>query len=131
MRGPESSSHAAASGWLRRETRHGARTALPVVLPSLIGIALAVLQAWCVAAILAAALRGGGRVAALLRAGLGVIAERAAFDTGAAARRRLRTDALTRLLHAGPASLRAQHSGELTATVVDRVEAMDGLYSRW
>jgi ATP-binding cassette, subfamily C, bacterial CydD len=140
MRGQEASSHAAANGWLRRETRNGGRAAFPVVLPSFIGIALAVLQAYCVAAILAAALRGSGGVAwplasfaiaALLRAGLGVIAERAAFDTGAAARRRLRTDALTRLLHAGPASLRSQHSGELTATVVDRIEALDGLFSRW
>ena len=139
MTGPESSSHAAANAWLRQETRNGGRAAFPIVLPTMLGIALAVLQAYCVAAVLAAALRGGAvawpltgfAIAALLRAGLGFIAERAAFDIGAAARRRLRTDALTRLLHAGPSALRAQHSGELTATVVDRIEALDGLFSRW
>jgi ATP-binding cassette subfamily C protein CydD len=47
------------------------------------------------------------------------------------ARRRLRSDALTRLLHAGPALLRTRHSGDLAAIVVDRVEALDGLFSRW
>ncbi len=44
---------------------------------------------------------------------------------------RLRSEVMTRLLHAGPALLRQRHSGELAATVVDRVEALDGLYSRW
>ena len=63
------------------------------------------------------------------RAALSVAAERAAFNAGAAARRRLRTDALSRLLHAGPAQLRTQHTGELTATVVDRIEALDGLFA--
>src|SRR6202021_1872107 len=67
----------------------------------------------------------------LLRATLAVAADRAAFGAGAAARRRLRTDALSRLLHAGPAQLRTQHSGELTSVVVDRIEALDGLFARW
>ncbi len=138
--GSESTPKAAARAWLRRETRGGGRAALPVVATSLAGTALAVLQAYCAALILGAALRGdrggvwplaGVAIAALLRAGLGLIADRAAFDTGAAARRRLRSDALARLLHAGPALLRAQHSGELTATVVDRSEALDGLFARW
>src|SRR5262249_6578394 len=55
----------------------------------------------------------------------------AAFNLGAVARRRLRTDALSRLLHAGPALLRALHTGELTTTVVERIEALEGLYARW
>jgi ATP-binding cassette subfamily C protein CydD len=68
---------------------------------------------------------------ALVRAVLAVAADRTAFDAGAASRRRLRTDALSRLLHAGPAPLRARHSGELTSVVVDRIEALDGLFARW
>src|SRR5262249_37311270 len=55
----------------------------------------------------------------------------AAFNLGAVARRRLRTDALSRLLHAGPTLLRAQHTGELVTTVVERIEALEGLYARW
>ena len=132
---------AAAKAWLRRETRQGNRAARPVVVFGLAGIALAVGQAWCAALVLGAALRGAPAdtalalaafaVLALLRAACTIAAERAAFDAGAAARRRLRSDALSRLLHAGPAQLRAQHSGELTATVVDRIEALDGLFARW
>jgi ATP-binding cassette subfamily C protein CydD len=43
----------------------------------------------------------------------------------------LRTDALHRLLAAGPAMLRGRHSGELAAVVVDRIEALDGLFARY
>jgi ATP-binding cassette subfamily C protein CydD len=101
---------------------------------------MAVGQAWCVAALLVGALAGqpidpvlpaGFAVLALLRAVLAMLGERAAFQAGAAARRRLRTNVLARLLQAGPARLRSQHTGELTATVVDRIEALDGLHSRW
>ncbi len=135
------SGKAAAKAWVRRETRPGNRAARPVVLFGLAGTALAIGQAFCAALVLGAALHGitadvalalaAFAILALLRAACAVAADRAAFDAGAAARRRLRSDALSRLLHAGPAQLRAQHSGELTATVIDRIEALDGLFSRW
>jgi ATP-binding cassette subfamily C protein CydD len=130
----------AARAWTRQQTKLGARPARPVVGLGLLGTALAIGQAWCMATVLATALGGHGvalppligfGVLALLRAGLGYIAEHAAFEAGAVARRRLRSDALTRLLHAGPALLRTRHSGDLAAIVVDRVEALDGLFSRW
>jgi ATP-binding cassette subfamily C protein CydD len=35
------------------------------------------------------------------------------------------------MLAAGPALLRTAHSAELAATLVDRVEAMEGLFARW
>jgi len=137
----ESQFAGATKGWQRRETRQGGRAALPVVVLGLAGTALAIGQAFCAAFVLAAALSGGGAAVAwplasfagfaLLRAGLLVAADRAAFAAGAAARRRLRSDALSRLLHAGPALLRAQHSGELTAIVVDRIEALEGFFARW
>ena len=132
---------AAARAWLRGEQRAGSRAARPVLLLSLFGTILAIGQAFCVAFLLAGAvsgrggqaawLLGGFAVLAVLRAGLTYASETAAFNAGAAARRRLRSDALTRLLHAGPAMLRQRHSGDLAAIVVDRVEALDGLYSRW
>jgi ATP-binding cassette subfamily C protein CydD len=137
----QESGKAVAKAWLRRESRQGSRTARPVVLFGLAGTALAIGQAYSAAFVLGAALdHGAANVApalaafamlALLRAALAVAADRAAFDAGAAARRRLRSDALSRLLHAGPALLRAQHSGELTSVVVDRIEALDGLFARW
>ena len=115
---------AASRAWLRNEQRTGSREAWPVVSLGLLAIALAVAQAWCVANLLAGALlnRPGDRLPllagfvglALARACLLTISDRKSFKLGAAARRRLRTDALSRLLHAGPAALRTQHTGELT-----------------
>ncbi len=133
---------AAARAWLRQEQRAGGKAARPMLALGLLGTAMAIGQAFCVALVLASELTGtaatGIRLAlagfvlfALLRALLGYLSERAAFSAGAAGRRRLRSDALTRLLHAGPALLRTQHSGDLAAIVVDRVEAVDGLFSRW
>ncbi len=68
---------------------------------------------------------------AVVRATLSYATERTAFAVGAAARRRLRSDALSRLLYAGPAMLRNRHSGDLATIVMDRVEALDGLFSRY
>jgi ATP-binding cassette subfamily C protein CydD len=111
-----------------------------VILFGLLGTLLALGQAWCMAVVLAAALTGHGvaplplagfAVLALARAALGYLSELAAAEAGAAARRRLRSDALTRLLSAGPALLRSHHSGDLASIVVDRIEALDGLFSRW
>ena len=136
---------AATRGWLREQQRLGAAAARPVLLLNLAGTLLAIGQAFCAASVLAAALTttpdsssggviwplAGFAVLALARAGLGMAAERAGFAAGATARRRLRTNALSRLLDAGPALLRTQHSAELAVTVVDRVEALDGLFARW
>ena len=132
---------AASRAWMRSEQKIGARAARPVMLLNLLGVALAIGQAWFAGSVLAAALtRQAGKTApfmvgfailALVRAAVSIVAEKAAFNAGAAARRRLRTDALARLLHAGPSQLRVQHTGALTAIVVDRIEALDGLYARW
>lgn len=130
----------AARGWLRAQRRQGRAASLPVVALGLIGTALAIGQALCAAGALDAALAGAGvpvvllSVFAVLAAGRAVVSvasDGAAFSAGAAARRRLRSDALTRLLEAGPAMLRRRHSAELTAVVVDRIEAVDGLFGRW
>ena len=131
---------AAARSWLRQEQRLGSRAARPVLLWHLLGLLAAIGQACAAATILAAAFTGSiprtGALAAfvvlaLLRAGLAYLTEQAAFAAGAAARRRLRTDALSRLLHAGPALLRTHHSGDLATIVVDKIEALDGLFARY
>ncbi|MGI3778577.1 MAG: thiol reductant ABC exporter subunit CydD [Janthinobacterium lividum] len=142
---------AQARAWTREQTRLGRRTAAPVIAAGLASTLLAIAQAFCIARVLDLALAGGtlpmDQAAALslqaapwlagfaglalCRALLLLASERAAFAAGAAARRRLRTDALSRLLQAGPSLLRLRPSGELTAAVVDRIEALDGLFSRW
>jgi len=70
-------------------------------------------------------------VFAALRAAALHKAETLAFERGAAARRRLRTGAVSALLAAGPTALRGRHSAELAAIAVDRVEAMNGLHASW
>ena len=131
----------AARAWIRAQTAAGRAAARPVVTLALAGTLLAIGQAWCAGMLLGALLRGGRgglgwlaagfALAALARAGLGVMAERAAFAAGAAARRRLRSEALGALLATGPALLRRSHSGELAASVIDRIEALEGLFARW
>ncbi|HEY0183839.1 MAG TPA: thiol reductant ABC exporter subunit CydD [Rhodopila sp.] len=134
------SSKAAARSWLRREQRAGKRAARPVLILHLVGSVLAIGQAFAAAAVLTAAFTGSGLDAtalaafgglAVVRALLSYLTEQAAFAAGAAARRRLRSDALSRLLHAGPALLRGRHSGDLATIVVDKIEALDGLFSRY
>ena len=127
---------------MRQQSRAGRRDTLPVVALGMAGCTLAIGQAWCAGFALQAALApsqgghpllllAGFAVLALLRAGLSLLSEHAAFEAGATARRRLRTDALTRLLAAGPSLLRGRHSADLTSLVVDRIEAVDGLFARW
>ena len=131
---------ATARSWLRREQRAGSRAARPVLIWHLAGLAAAVGQAFAAASVLSAAFTGSFPQApalalfgilAVARAAISYLTERAAFTAGAAARRRLRTDSLSRLLHAGPALLRDRHSGDLATIVVDKIEALDGLFSRY
>jgi ATP-binding cassette subfamily C protein CydD len=130
-----------ASAWLRAQTKGARREAAPAIALGLANTGLAVVQAGCAAIVLRAALGGaalvalwplaGFAIAAILRAGLIVVGDRVATHAGSSARLRLRADALTRLLAAGPAMLRGQHSSELATTVVDRIDALDGFFARW
>lgn len=129
-----------AKAWLKQQTAFGRGSAWPLVVAGLVGVALAAGQAFCTALLLAALLGQpigtlwpaiGFSAIALVRAALGVGIEGLTFRAGAAARRRLRTDALQRLLAAGPALLRRSHSVELAAIVVDRIETVDGFFARW
>lgn len=131
----------AGRAWVQAETRRGRRDARPVIAAGLAGVALAAGQAWCVAAILGAALEGHGAsrlgllaviaAIALARTMVALFADGRAVEAGASARRRLRSGILDRLLHAAPSALRNRHSAELAAIVVDRIEGLDGLYARW
>jgi ATP-binding cassette, subfamily C, bacterial CydD len=131
---------AAARSWLRREQRAGKRAARPVLMFHVIGSVFGIGQAFAAATVLTGAFAGSVVDAkalaafgllAVLRAMVSYLTERAAFAAGASARRRLRSDALSRLLHAGPALLRERHSGDLATIVVDKIEALDGLFSRY
>ena len=130
-----------ALAWTARQTRSARGAAVPTIAFGLCGIAVSVLQAGCIAWILAASRSEAGHLTKLpllafallvpIRIGLQLGGERAAFSAGARGRRQLRADILDRLLSAGPAMLRRFHSSDLAASVVDRVEALDGLFARW
>ena len=129
-----------AKTWLRAAVRPSRRALLAAVLTGLAEVACAAAAAGCVASALGAALAGGPAsvwpvaglvVLALLRAALVLLSGRIGFNAGAGARRRLRGQAAARMLQAGPAMLRRRHSAELATILVDRIEAMDGMFARW
>ncbi len=131
----------AGSAWLRSESRLGRRAARPVIALGVLGTALAVAQGAAIAAILDEALTSQAAPpgwalavfcgAAVARAAAGLASERLAGRAGGRARQRLRLDTMARLLAAGPAMLRRDHSSALATTVVDRVDALDGFFVRW
>src|SRR4051794_14027381 len=113
------SSKTAAKAWLRQQQRAGSKAARPVLLLHLAATLTGIGQAVAAALALTGAISGDGLVLgpiaafaglALLRAALVYLTVQTAFAAGAGARRRLRSDALTRLLSAGPALLRERHS---------------------
>ncbi len=129
------------AAWLKAESRAARRLVAPLIGLGLVGVALGIGQAGCIAAILAHALTGrpagvamplaGFALFAVLRAGNAYLGEIAASRAGIAGRRRLRAEVMARLLAAGPALLRRQHSGELATAAIDRIEGLDGFYGRW
>ena len=126
--------------WLQRQMAAARPDVVPVAVRTLAATFAAILQAFCIGALLAGAVAGNaspwlpaaGFVGlAVLRAWLGHQAELAAFEAGAAARTRLLDTALARMLAAGPALLRRHHSAVLANILVDRIEQLDGLFARW
>lgn len=118
------------------------RMARPLIIRSVvIGVALvavAIAEAWLIASLLARLL-GFGEAGwaslvlagglALVAAGLGIAQERAQVAAGEAAKARLRAQAFSRLLEKGVQDQRPV--GARAALVVDRVDAMEGYFSRW
>ncbi|MFC4168498.1 thiol reductant ABC exporter subunit CydD [Teichococcus aestuarii] len=138
MSKPPPAEAARARALLSATARAGrARLARPILL-GLASIACGIAQAWLIATVLAALLGhgdggwaelAGAASLALLATGLTVAQERAQADAGASARAGLRRRAGAGLLRAGPADERPV--GERAALVVDRIEALDGYFSRW
>ncbi|KXV22238.1 thiol reductant ABC exporter subunit CydD [Gluconobacter japonicus] len=130
-----------AKAWIKAQGRASRSSTSIVVILGLLSTLLGLLQAWALARTLASILTshsagappaiGMFLMASLLRIGLGVIQEVMASRSSLAARRRLRSEILARILGEGPALLRRQHSSVIASTVVDRIEALDGYFARW
>ena len=128
----------AARALLRREARALRGRVLAPVLLGVAALLSGIAGAWLVARLLAALLGHGMAGAtelaaaaglALLAAALGLAQERLQLRAGEEARARLRDAVFARLLALGPGDARGV--GEKAALVVDRVEALDGYFSRW
>jgi ABC-type transport system involved in cytochrome bd biosynthesis fused ATPase/permease subunit len=112
-----------------------------LVLLGAVTALLIVAQAWLLADVIAAALRGGADVAGLtlpLAVLLGVVLGRAvvawgrellAHRAGARAKAQLRAALLAHLGALGPKRLRGQRAGELAVLATRGVDALDGYFS--
>ncbi len=127
--------------WLAAQARPARRSHLRMVALGLFGTLAAVGQAWCIARLLAPALGGVDRqwqlwatlfgICAVGRGAIAYVMERLGFETGAAARRRLRTALFVGLFSGGPAETSRISPGVLSALAIDHIEALDGYFGRW
>ncbi|MEI6161689.1 MAG: thiol reductant ABC exporter subunit CydD, partial [Roseococcus sp.] len=122
---------------MRQARAQGGRVALPVAL-GLAGILCQVALVFLIARLLATILGfpggGWGELAAagalaLLSASLNMSQEIAQQAAGERARATIRAALFARLMELGPADPRGV--GEKATLLVDRVEALDGFFSRW
>ncbi|MBS1101982.1 thiol reductant ABC exporter subunit CydD [Gluconobacter sp. Dm-62] len=130
-----------AKAWVKAQGRASrSRTSVVVVL-GLLSTLLGLLQAWALARTLASVLTrdtdstgpaiGVFLLACVLRVILSTVQDMTAASAGIHARRRLRREVLDRIIGEGPALLRRHHSAAIAATLVDRIEALDGYFARW
>ncbi|XAO71948.1 MAG: ATP-binding cassette domain-containing protein [Acetobacteraceae bacterium] len=127
--------------WLRQQQRRVRAQILPLTtmtcVDSMIGVAMAALIAWVITAAI-----GGVDVhvtsciiaftaLAVARALLSYFREIVACRCGARARENLRQYVMRAISSEGPQLLRRHHSAEISAMVVDHIEAMDGYFARY
>jgi len=138
---------AQSKAWIAAELKAGRRAAFRPVGFGAAQILAAIAQVFCAAQLLSAVLLPqyrhwtamlGYAIAfagfAVVRAAAAHQAALAGFESGAAARRRLRNGVFSGLFANGPGfggGMQRQHSAELAAIAVDRVEAMEGFHARW
>lgn len=126
--------------WLRHQSRLARPGTLRLAALGLAATGCGIVQAGCIAALVGPVLAGHAvtRVAAwaaafiaaaVVRAGLGIVADGQAFEAGVTARRRLRTAFLVSAFAAGPHGAPTMASGLVTA--VDQVEALETYFGRW
>lgn len=128
-------------GWIRQQNRANRSSTISMALMGMLNVGSGVVLAWNLAAILAELLTGRTIVnythliffvcASIARVILGYLQEITALRSGEKARKRLRRALLERFFAQGPSLLRYQHSAALASMLTDRVEALEGYFSRW
>ncbi|NVN02973.1 MULTISPECIES: thiol reductant ABC exporter subunit CydD [Asaia] len=127
--------------WVRQQSGPARRAALPVVAVGCLNTLIGIGQAWCLASVIGSLLQTRGAQVLGLIASFAVLSacralclyfqENLAARAGIAARERLRRSVLDSVIGIGPALLRRQHSAEIAALLVDRIEVLDGYFARW
>lgn len=127
--------------WVRQEGRLGRRVAMPSIMAGIVSAILGVLQAWLMARLIAIVLTHQSAHAAIeigelaivfvLRALCAFLQEKQAVRAGVASRKRLRTAFLERIVSQGPSLLRREHSAGIVGMIVERVDLLDGYFSRY
>ncbi|MBF0860049.1 thiol reductant ABC exporter subunit CydD [Gluconobacter sp. LMG 31484] len=130
-----------AKAWVKAQGRASRSRTSVVVFLGLLSTLLGLLQAWALARTLASVLTRDTDstgpaiavflLACVLRVILSTVQDMTAAAAGIHARRRLRREVLDRIIGEGPALLRRHHSAAIAATLVDRIEALDGYFARW
>ncbi|GBR71050.1 thiol reductant ABC exporter subunit CydD [Gluconobacter kanchanaburiensis] len=130
-----------AKAWVKAQGGASRFRTSAVVLLGLLSTAFGLLQAWALARTLASVLIRDDdstgpaivvfAVACICRVLISTLQEIMASSAGIHARRRLRREVLERIIGEGPALLRRHHSATVAATLVDRIEALDGYFARW
>ncbi len=131
----------AAKMWIKQELARSCWRAFPAIGAGVAQTALAIVQAFCAARLMTNVIHPGTIplapfILAFLSAGfmrgtLMLWQEQIATALGISARRRLRSNALTNLIGAGPGRLRGRRAAELTDVIVGEIESIGQLYSRW
>lgn len=127
--------------WIREQNRASRSSTMSIVLLGLVNVGAGIAQAWALAQMLADFLMHQKQelglsfviflIACLLRVIVGSIQEWVAVTAGQKARRQLRHTTIDRILAYGPSLLRYQHSAAIASLLVDRIEVLDGYFSRW
>ena len=112
------------------------------VAANLAGSLALIAQAWLLAGLVATAIAGqslldrGTDIAwlagiYLLRAALSQAAEAAGFEAAAGIRGRLRAELAAHLVRLGPSYTKLRETGALAATLLEKVDALDGFFARY
>lgn len=127
--------------WVRQQNRANRPATMMMALMGMFNVLVGMVLIWSLATILAEWLTGGDRIdrcylllfilSSIVRVILGYGQELLAMSSGEKARKRLRRELLARFFAQGPALLRHQHSAALATMLTDRVEALEGYFSRW
>ncbi|QDH18085.1 thiol reductant ABC exporter subunit CydD [Swingsia samuiensis] len=127
--------------WIKAQGKANLVPTSAIISLGFISTILGLVQAWGLAETLSAVLSNHPShllssififiSASVCRVVFNIFQENISFKAGKIARRRLRSEVISRIIQEGPSLLRRQHSSLITTMIVDRIEMLDGYFGRW